>query len=261
MSAAAFARLAPAPGFRLALVGGAGGLGRRLAEVAAAIGLAPAVLDLPAALADAPPPPGLPAFPVDVTDPATLAAAFGALAERWAALDGLVYLSGYALIPPRPLAEVGEGDWARLIEVNLTGAFRAFAAARPLLARAEAPAVVTVSSTLGAWVMPGFGPYAASKAGLEALTKAIALEGAPGLRANAVAPSAMATPFVTGGTGRAPEPGAEAWFEPARFAAPIPLGRLAEVDDVLGPILFLLGPGSRFMTGQVLVVSGGRHLG
>ena len=119
--------------------------------------------------------------------------------------------------------------------------------------------MVMVSSGLGFNVLPGFGPYAAAKAGLVGLTKALAAEGAPRIRANAVAPSAIETAFMRGGTGRgSDDPAAAAWFQGGDYARNFPLGRLAEVDDVVGPILFLLGTAARFMTGQTLHVNGGR---
>jgi NAD(P)-dependent dehydrogenase (short-subunit alcohol dehydrogenase family) len=93
------------------------------------------------------------------------------------------------------------------------------------------------------------------------LTKAIAMENGPAIRANVVAPSAVDTAFLGGGTADGGEqPGADSWFKQnvEAYVASIPLGRLATADDIVGPILFLAGPGSRYITGQVIHVNGGR---
>ena len=107
---------------------------------------------------------------------------------------------------------------------------------------------------MAARLRPGFGAYGASKAGLIALTKSIAVENAPDIRANVVAPGAVATAFLRGGTGRAE---ASVRLDVDAYARALPLGRIAEPSDVVGPILFLCGPGAAYMTGQVLWVNGG----
>jgi NAD(P)-dependent dehydrogenase (short-subunit alcohol dehydrogenase family) len=106
-------------------------------------------------------------------------------------------------------------------------------------------------------VQPGYGPYSAAKAGLIALTKTLALENAPLVRANAVAPGAVDTAFLSGGTGRAAAP---LRLDPTAHAAAIPMRRIATADDVSLPILFLCGPGAAYMTGQVLWINGGGHM-
>ncbi|TBY02483.1 SDR family oxidoreductase [Rhizobium laguerreae] len=108
--------------------------------------------------------------------------------------------------------------------------------------------------------MPGMSAYAASKGGLISLTKAFAAELAPTVRANSVAPGAVDTDFLSGGTGRVEDKGARSWFDDisAKYVASIPLGRVANEQDVVGPMLFLAGQGSRYMTGQVLHLNGGR---
>ena len=131
-------------------------------------------------------------------------------------------------------------------------------AALPMLRAGRDPALVLVSSGLAQRVLPGYAGYAAAKAGLIALTKAIAVENAPGLRANAVAPGAVDTEFLAGGTGRAPAADTPPLrFDVEAYARTVPMGRIATPEDVVGPILFLLGPASRYMTGQVLYVNGG----
>jgi NAD(P)-dependent dehydrogenase (short-subunit alcohol dehydrogenase family) len=141
---------------------------------------------------------------------------------------------------------------------NLTTAHLVIRAALPLLRRGNHPSIVTVSSGLGVSVLRGFGPYAAAKAGLIALTKTVALEAAPALRANAIAPSAILTDFMSGGLGRHDSDGD--WFDPAPYIPLIPLQRLAEVDDVVGAVLFLASPAASFITGQTIHINGGRYM-
>ena len=114
--------------------------------------------------------------------------------------------------------------------------------------------MVFVSSGLAQRVTPGYGGYAAAKAGLIAMTKALAAENAPAIRANCVAPGAVETAFLSGGTGR---PARDAQMDRTAYLRTIPLARIATPEDVVGPILFLLGAASGYMTGQVLYVNGG----
>lgn len=249
--------MAPPPGARIAVVGGCGGYGRPLVGALAGAGCLVAVFDLATSLARFPPDAAALTFPLDVRNPQPVEDAFHDLSEAWSNLDGLVYLTGYTIVPPGPLETVSNDAWDDIHAGNLRGAWLCIKAALPLLRLGSSAAIVTASSGLGFNLLPGFAAYSAAKAGLAALTKAVATENAPAIRANAVAPSASLTPFMGGGMGRGGEDGGDAWFGTGDVPMP-PLGRLCEPDDVLGPILFLLGPASRFMTGQVLHVNGGR---
>jgi 3-oxoacyl-[acyl-carrier protein] reductase len=246
-------RLTPVAGTRIAVVGGCGGIGRAVVRAALDCGLRVTVLDLPASLRQAPPPEAARAIPIDVTDPASVAAAFAGLDG----LDALVNLAGFTAAKA-PVETMDQARWDGVLGANLTGAFLVARAALPLLREAGsegAPgSLVHVSSGLAARLMPGYGPYGASKAGLIALTKSIAVENAPLVRANAVAPGAVDTEFLRGGTGRsatAPR------LDVSAHAKTIPMGRIATAEDVVGPILFLCGPGAAYMTGQVLWINGG----
>jgi 3-oxoacyl-[acyl-carrier protein] reductase len=194
-------RLTPVAGTRIAVVGGCGGIGRAVVRAALDCGLRVTVLDLPASLRQAPPPEAARAIPIDVTDPASVAAAFAGLDG----LDALVNLAGFTAAKA-PVETMDQARWDGVLGANLTGAFLVARAALPLLREAGsegAPgSLVHVSSGLAARLMPGYGPYGASKAGLIALTKSIAVENAPLVRANAVAPGAVDTEFLRGGTGR-----------------------------------------------------------
>jgi NAD(P)-dependent dehydrogenase (short-subunit alcohol dehydrogenase family) len=255
-------RLAPAPGSRVVVAGGCGDFGRPVVAAALASDLRVAVLDLPQSLALHPPDPAVVARPIDATDPEAVASAFTALDAQWGGIDVLVFLVGFTLTPPPRLDDVTAAAWDDVLAGNLRSAFLCTQAALPLLRRDGGGAIVTVSSGLGYNLLPGFGPYGAAKAGLVALTKALAIENAPDIRANAVAPSAAHTAFMSGGTGRGPETGGDDWFtagaaKGASTGVP-PMGRLCEPEDVVGPVMFLAGPASGFMTGQVLHVNGGR---
>jgi 3-oxoacyl-[acyl-carrier protein] reductase len=252
-------RLTAPAGSRIVVAGGAGDIGRAVVAACRENGHEVAVLDLARSLEKHPVLPGVTSVAVDATDAASVQLAFAAIGRHWQAIDGLVFLVGFTITPPTSVEAVTPTQWDEVIGGNLRSAYLIARAALPMLHKGRAPAVVNVSSGLGFNVLPGFGPYAAAKAGLVGLTKALAAECAPVIRANAVAPSAIETAFMQGGTGRGTDdPSAGDWFKGGDYAKLFPLGRLANVEDVVGPILFLLGPAARFMTGQTLHVNGGR---
>lgn len=246
-------KLTPAPGTRIAVVGGCGGIGRAVVAAALDCDMRVTVLDLAASLQQAPPPEGVRSAPLDVSDPVSVTAAFAGLDG----LEALVNLAGFTAARA-PVETLDPAVWDAVVGANLTGAFRVAQAALPLLRAAGAggmqAALVHVASGLAARLMPGYGPYGAAKAGLIALTKSIAVENAPFVRANAVAPGAVDTEFLRGGTGRSTT--ALSLDVPA-YASGIPMGRIATAQDVVGPILFLCGPGAAYMTGQTLWINGG----
>lgn len=246
-------RLGPPAGARIAVLGGSGGIGRAVVQAARALGIEVAVLDLERSLAAHPPPFGCLAIALDATRGESVDAAFATLASRWERLDGFVGLAGF-MIERTPIADMTPERWDELIHGNLRSAFLASRAALPLLRKGTQPAMVFVSSGLALRVTPGYGGYAAAKAGLIAMTKALAAENAPDIRANCVAPGAVDTAFLTGGTGR---DDSRAQMDRAAYLRTIPMGRIAVAEDVVGPILFLLGASSGYMTGQVLYVNGG----
>lgn len=243
---------------RIAVLGGAGGIGRVLVARLVAGDAAVTVLDLPASLARHPVAAGVRAIPLDLSDDASLTAGFDRLAEMHPALDGFVNLAGF-MSERRPLAEVSPGTLDEVLRGNLRGAVLAAQRALPLLAAGQGASLVNVASGLAAHIRPGFGPYAMAKAGIIALTKTLALEAAPAVRVNVVCPGAVDTAFLRGGTGRSDEAGAPTVDIPA-YTAAIPLQRLAEPADVVGPILFLLSAESAYMTGQCLWINGGAYM-
>ncbi|MGP1397190.1 MAG: SDR family NAD(P)-dependent oxidoreductase [Inquilinaceae bacterium] len=241
-------------GFRLAVLGGCGGIGRGLVTEARARGLRVAVLDLEASIARHPPGPDVAAIAVDATDGARLADAATTVAGSLGGVDGFVNLSGF-MADAAPLAETDPAVWTQVLEGNLTAAFLAARAMLPVLAAARGSMVLT-GSGLGSYARPGYGPYAVAKAGIAMITKQLALEAAPSVRVNSVAPSAVDTAFLRGGTGRSDEDAATR-LDIDAYAKAVPLGRIAEPRDVVGPILFLLSDDARYITGQTLHVNGG----
>jgi NAD(P)-dependent dehydrogenase (short-subunit alcohol dehydrogenase family) len=239
---------------RIAVLGGAGGIGRALVKALVDGGDAVVVLDLAASLQrhalD------VPSIAVDVLCEASIGAAMNDLSSRFSALDGFVNLAGYNS-RIQPLADTSSDYFDDVIAGNLRGAFLSTKAAMPLMA--EGGSVVMVASGLAQFVRPGYGSYAAAKAGVVALTKTFAHEWALTARVNAVAPGLVDTAFLRGGTGRSDENG-ESVVSLEAYRNAIPMKRLAYPDDVVGPIRFLLGNDSAYMTGQVLWVNGGGYM-
>ena len=250
--------LHPAPGRRAVVAGGCGGIGRAVVEALLRLDVKVAVLDHPRALERHAPAPEVLALPADAARRDALLGGFDTVDRTWGGLDILIFLIGIPIIPPRPATEVTEQQWDEVMAVNLRAAWACACGALPLMAKAGGGAIVNVASSLAFNPNRGSSAYVASKGGIVSLTKALAIENAPRIRANVVAPSAVDTEFLAGGTASAQA--GDDWFRVgvSNYTASIPLGRVAEPEDVVGPILFLAGDGARYVTGQVLHVNGGR---
>jgi 3-oxoacyl-[acyl-carrier protein] reductase len=255
-----YSRLAPPAGARVAVVGGCGGIGRALVAACLTNDLQVCVLDLETSYDQSPVPGEVPFYPLDATIETNVEDAFHKLGHKWPGLDVLVNLVGFT-DEKRSIEDIVPPDWDELISGNLRSAYLVVRAAIPLMHRTGGGSIINTASGLAAWIRPGYGPYAAAKAGLIAMTKTIALENAPDIRANVVAPGAVDTAFLRGGTGRTdPDADMPPRLDLAAYAKKIPLARIAVPADVVGPILFLAGEASRYMTGQVLWVNGGGYM-
>ena len=255
-----FSRLPPAAGRRLAVVGGCGGIGTRLIEASLAAGMQVVNLDLPISMVKRPAFSGEWQIACDASRVGDIEVGFAAIEEKWGVLDGLVHLAGFTP-PPAAIRDTSEQSWDEVMNVNTRGAFLSVRAALPLLDKGTDSAIVLTSSGLSVSADKGVGPYAAAKAAINAMTRNLAKENAPGIRVNAVAPGPIETAFLSGGTGRGGDVNnKDRWFAAVRegIEATIPQGRVGQPDDVVGPILFLLGQASRYMTGQILYINGGR---
>lgn len=240
----------------LAVLGGCGGIGRSIVERAREQGYDVAVLDLPASLAAHPAPEGTLCIAVDATQDEQVVEAARTLREHKRTLKGFVNTCGF-LTQRVPTLETPPDDWSVTLEGNLSSAFYSARHFAPLIS--QGGSMVMTGSGLGASPRPDYGAYAVAKAGIAALTRQLALELAPNLRVNCVAPSAVDTAFLTGGTGRSQESNTSILDRDA-VAASIPLKRLATPEDIAGPILFLLSDEARYITGQTLYVNGGAFM-
>lgn len=148
----------------------------------------------------------------------------------------------------RTLLDTPDEVFRAQLELNLTSAFQGCKAA----ARHMRPggSIVNISSGAGTRGSPFTGPYAAAKAAMNNLTETFALELAPDIRVNAVAPGPVATEAFEQVLGTAGQHGA--------IAATIPLGRLGRPDDIAGAVLFFASDAASWVTGQLLLVAGGR---
>jgi 3-oxoacyl-[acyl-carrier protein] reductase len=245
--------LTPRSGTRLLVVGGCGGIGRALVASALRADLRVAVLDLPKSLALHAPPADVWSRGIDATDRQQVDEAVAALGRAWGGIDALVNLAGFTA-RPTPVHDLPVERFDEVVDGGLKTTYLVARAMIPVMKASGGGAIVHTASGLAVRVLPGYGPYSASKAAVIALTKAIAIENAPAIRANLIAPGAVDTEFLTGGTGRTPM---TETLDRVAYLRTIPMGRIAEPSDVVGPILFLLGEGARFMTGQVLHINGG----
>jgi 3-oxoacyl-[acyl-carrier protein] reductase len=187
----------------------------------------------------------------DVGEPADITAGVQAAVERFGRLDIMVQNAG--IFPMNDLVDIPVEEWDQVLRVNLRGSFLATQAAMRVMREQRYGRIVLTSSITGPRVVPPqHAHYAASKAGINGLIKAAALEGAAfGVTVNGVEPGNILTEGV------AAERSAE---YVAAMAASIPLGELGTPRDVANAVLFLASDEARYVTGTTIVVDGGQLL-
>lgn len=245
-------------GERVAIVTGAGrGLGRGMALALAEAGAGVAVFDIDAGAVEqvADEIRGLGvrslALGVDVGDSADVEQATDRVAAEMGGLDVLVNNAG--VTTQRRFEELEEAAWQRVLQVNLSGIYHCCKwAARRMLAQGRGGSIINISS-MSAFVgnRGGYNShYCATKGGVVALTRSLAVEWAPhGIRVNSIAPGYMVTPMTD--RLRVRDPG---FYQ--ELVDRVPLGRFGQPEDLSGAVVYLASAASAYVTGSVLVVDG-----
>lgn len=237
------------------ITGAAQGLGHATALRLASDGFTVAVNDLAddGRLTDLAERTGGLAFVADISDPGAGPAMVRAVADRLGPVQVLV--ANAAAMSMSPFLESKPDEWWRQIDVNLSGHFRIIQAVIPGMRVLGHGRIVIVSSGWGVIGHPNATAYAASKAGLIALTKGLGRElGPQGILTNAIAPSFIDTEQL-----RVDADDAGLTLDEMRriYSELIPVRRLASPDDIAAAVAFLAGPGSSAIVGQILQPSGG----
>ena len=159
----------------------------------------------------------------------------------------------------KPMLETSLEEWNLVIANNLTSVFLSVKLAHPLLLAAQGGAIVNISSVHAVATSANIAAYAASKGGLLALTRAMAIEFAPeNIRVNAILPGAVDTPMLRSGLGRGHVQGTDITERLDNLARKTVNGRVGTPEEIAQSIFFLAdGTRSSFMTGQAMIVDGG----
>jgi 3-oxoacyl-[acyl-carrier protein] reductase len=189
------------------------------------------------------------AVALEITDTASIGAAVSGILAAHQRVDILVNNAGIAR--DQLMLRMKRDDWDAVLDTNLTGAFTCVQAVLKTMVKQRAGRIISITSVVGQAGNAGQVNYAASKAGLIGVTKALALEVASrGITVNAVAPGLIDTDMTKGISDGAHE----------EWAARIPLKRLGTPDDIAAAVAFLATDEASYITGQVLAVNGGMYL-
>jgi NAD(P)-dependent dehydrogenase (short-subunit alcohol dehydrogenase family) len=187
----------------------------------------------------------------DVASSADVQAAMAATLTFFGRVDGLVNNAG--IFRAAEFLDVTEADWDAVIAVNLKGAFLVGqAVARELVRQGTGGAIVNMSSVNGRTAIPTIASYNASKGGIDQLTRVMALSLVKqGIRVNAVAPGTIATELARQAVLTSEE-------AKLRILSRTPMGRLGEPEEVADTVAYLLSDAASYVTGEIVVVDGGR---
>jgi 3-oxoacyl-[acyl-carrier protein] reductase len=234
------------------VTGGAGGIGGAIVQRFAHEGARVAIVDLDGAAASAVAAElsarGTDAVGIrtDVTDKQAVKEMTAAVLARWDRIDILVNVAGGA--ERKPVVEMTAEDWDRVVDMNLKSTFLCSQAALPTMMRQKHGKIVNTSSIYGFTGNATRSSYSASKAGVAAFTKSLALEVIhDGITVNAVAPGRVTTPRVRSHYSE------EEW---AAAAARIPMGRMGTPEEIASAVLFLVTDENQYITGQTIHVNG-----
>jgi dehydrogenase/reductase SDR family member 4 len=186
---------------------------------------------------------------VDISRRSEVEAMVAAVIASFGRIDILVNCAGI-WTPGQNLIDCSEETWDKVMEPNLKGTFFCCSAVGREMVRQKSGNIVNLASQAGLNPGTSVGAYSISKAGIIMLTRQLALELAPhGIRVNALAPGIIRTEFNRG-----------VWVDPTtakKVSAAIPMGRMADPDEIAGPALFLASDMSSYMTGAIVNVDGG----
>jgi NAD(P)-dependent dehydrogenase (short-subunit alcohol dehydrogenase family) len=187
------------------------------------------------------------AHPGDVSDPAAAAGIIERAVREFGRIDILINNAGISRMSP--FFDITPESWREFLDVHLSGSFYCGQAAARAMKDSGGGRIVNVSSIAASMAMYGTAPYAAAKGGILSLTRVMAVELAPfGILVNAVAPGPVATEQL------------RAVYDDKMYrerSRAIPLGRLAEPEEVASAVLFLVSPEASYITGQVITLDGG----
>lgn len=198
------------------------------------------------------------AVEADVSDPADVDRMVARAVEELGGID--IALCNAGIFEMGDLEQVSDESWQRHLDVNVSGAFYTTRGVVPEMRKRPNGAVIYTGSIFGPYGVPGAAPYCVSKAALHGLTKALAVELAPEIRVNAVAPGNIVTPMNTGLYRYvSTQAGGEGDVEEGKrlIMERYPIGRLGAPGDVATPIVYLASDAASFVTGQIIFVDGG----
>ncbi|MEM7177761.1 MAG: SDR family oxidoreductase [Pseudomonadota bacterium] len=235
-------------GRRVLLVGASGGIGACFLAFLAASGARVFAADR-APLSSQFSGYDVPFLEVDITDEASVLSLRDAVRDWGQGLDALVNAAG--VLPIAPAEDLGLAQFRSSLDINLSGAFLVSVKMRQLLG--QGGRMVHLSSVSSMVANPEYAAYASAKAGLSQLVRVLAREWAPDrVTVNALAPAMMETDLTRHYLG-------SSGFRDQALGQ-IPMGRFVTGDDLTGPLAMLLSEAGRFITGQTLMIDGGRTL-